>query len=94
MGKVYCWVLQLLEICKGTQQVSLSPFLAGRQGLERWQVPDLALQAVFTGRKALVGLAVHQAHGRAWSAAQSSLPPCKEGIAISNFRCENTKEVL
>lgn len=54
----------------------------------------MALQAVFTGRKALVGLAVHQAHGRAWSAAQSSLPPCKEGIAISNFRCENTKEVL
>lgn len=54
----------------------------------------MALHTVFTGRKARVGLSIHQAHGHVCSAKQSSLPTCKEGIAISNFRSEDAKEVL
>ena len=38
--------------------------LAGHQGLQRWQVPPgLALYTVFTGRKALVGLAITRHRG-------------------------------
>lgn len=48
----------------------------------------MALQAVFTGRKALWGELFTRHMG------VLVVPPCKEGIAISNFRSENAKEVL
>lgn len=59
----------------------------------RWQVSGSALHTAMTGRKALVCLSYSPGTvGMFIVVTQSSLPPCKEGIAISNFRNENTKE--